>query len=71
MYCGKVLPHIYQTPYPALYVAVMTSHCSKCPAGPCYDALTSFGGKRKALSSLAKTRSPETTPELLAGGSKP
>lgn len=30
MYCGKVLPHIYQTPYPALYVATMTtSHCSK------------------------------------------
>lgn len=46
MYCGKVLLHIYQTPHPALYVAVMTmSHCSKCPAGPCYDAITSSGGK--------------------------
>lgn len=27
MYCGKVWPHIYQTPYPALYVAVMTTSC--------------------------------------------
>lgn len=71
MYCGKVY-HLPNTlPCPVCGCNDNEPLLQKSPAGPCYDAITSSGGKKKALSSSAETHSPETTPELLAGGSKP